>query len=208
MILKKKKMKKKKQAKKINYSDIEEIVEYLVRTKAYDNRFDCYDTEDIAQEIRIICLRAIEHFDISRVKDDKLVNFFGRCVDNGLKNLKRDNYIRYTPPCNSDCDYLHGDQYTKDEVSKVCKRWLRFKKNIDRKISIKHPISVDSVAEGIRAPNFEEEVEAEDLKRFLISSISDELRPYLKTVIYGDKRDVPLKLRYQLQEEVRNILGD
>lgn len=44
----------------LKYEDIEDIVEYLVKTKAYGYAFDCYSTDDIAQEIRIICLTKLE----------------------------------------------------------------------------------------------------------------------------------------------------
>ncbi len=84
----------------LTYEDIEPIVEYLVRVKAPTYTFDCWDIEDIAQEIRIICLyHALPKYDASKSKDKKqLINYFGRCVDNRLKNLKRDKYIRFTPP--------------------------------------------------------------------------------------------------------------
>ena len=75
----------------VTYDDIEEIVEYLVRTKSRSYSFDCYEPADIAQEIRIICMLKLDKFDPEKVQPDKWQNFFGRCVDNGLKNLKRDN---------------------------------------------------------------------------------------------------------------------
>ena len=77
----------KKKSPRLTYADIEDIVEYLVKTKSYGYTFDCYTTADIAQEIRIICFNALGKLDMDRVKDGKLQNFFGRCVDNGLKNL-------------------------------------------------------------------------------------------------------------------------
>jgi DNA-directed RNA polymerase specialized sigma24 family protein len=204
--VKSKKTKKKKN--KLSYEDISEIVEYLVATKAYQNTFDCYESDDIAQEIRIICLKALDHFDMSKVKDNKLVNFFGRCVDNSLKNLKRDKYIRYTPPCDNDCSYLHGDEYLDGDLAKVCKRWIKFKKKIRRQASIKNPISVEHASEPIRAPDFSEMIEAEDLKQYFMRNLDDELKPYFIDILRGDRRDIPVKYRHKIQRAIKKFLKD
>lgn len=200
--------KKRKKTGSLEYSDIEDIVEYLVSTKSHQNAFDCYAPEDIAQEIRIICLKALEHFDMSRVERGKLVNFFGTCVDNSLKNLKRDKYIRYTPPCTKDCEFLHGDEYLEGDLAKVCKRWIRFKKNLRVKTNIKNPISVEYVSEPIRAASFEEEIEAKDLKSYLMSKLDDELKPYFLDILNGDRRDVPVKYRHKIQRVLKKFLKD
>jgi len=89
---------KKKNKHNLTYDDIEDIVEYLVKTKSYGYTFDCYTIDDIAQEIRIICLNALSKLDPERVKDGKLQNFFFFFLDNGLKNLKRDNYVGASTP--------------------------------------------------------------------------------------------------------------
>lgn len=193
--------------KELSYNDIAEIVEYLVKTKSHQNTFDCYDQDDISQEIRLICLKALEHFDVSKVRM-KLVNFFGRCVDNALKNLKRDNYIRYGQPCNADCAYLHGDEYLDSDLAKVCKRWIKYRQNLQNKINIKHPVSVDTVSDSISAPDFEEEIETKDLKEYLISQIDDELRPHLINILEGDRRDVPANHRHKIQRFIKKIMKE
>lgn len=148
----------------LSYSDIEDIVEYLVKTKSRTYSFDCYTEEDIGQEIRIICFRALDHFDINRVKEDKWQNFFGRCVDNALKNLKRDNYLRTSPPCKGDCGFLHGDQFI-NEAGRICKRWLRFRNNLHRKIKVRHPIPIEVIGDNVKDSNHEKEIESRDLEK-------------------------------------------
>lgn len=196
---------KKRKSKPLSYEDISEIVEYLVKVKSHTYVFDCYTEDDIGQEIRMICLRALDHFDMSRVNDEKLVNFFGRCVDNALKNLKRDNYIRVTPPCNSECKNLHEES---DDMHKVCKRWLNFKSNLQRKISVKHPINIDVVSDNVRDVNSEEEVDVEDLKVYILSRIDGSLRPSLKIMFYGNPDDVPLRERRLIQAFIKDLLQD
>lgn len=190
----------------IKYDDITNIVEYLVRTKSRSYTFDCYTEDDIGQEIRIICFRALKHFDISRVKEDKWRNFFGRCVDNGLKNLKRDNYLRTVPPCKGDCGFLHGDEYMNNVLGKVCKRWLRFRKNLQKKIKVLHPIPIEIVGDSIKDNKIQKDIEAKDLEEYVIDSIPDDLRTYLKMMLKGHGRNVPRREKKRIQDFVRGIL--
>lgn len=199
------KTKKKKKKSKLSYDDISDIVEYLVKVKSHTYTFDCYAEDDIGQEIRLICFNALDHFDMSKVNEEKLVNFFGTCVDNALKNLKRDRYIRVTPPCNSGCKQLHSES---DDLQQVCKRWLNFKANLQRKITVKHPISLERIGDNVRDYNAEQEVEIEDMKRFLLARIDSSLKPALHTIMYGNPDEVSLRERRLIQVFIQEILSD
>lgn len=190
----------------LTYEDIEEIVEYLVRTKSYNYSFDCFEPADIAQEIRIICLRALKHFDVNRVKEDKWQNFFGRCVDNGLKNLKRDRYLRTTPPCKSDCEFLHGDEHLDKDMGLVCKRWLKFNKSLQRKRKIKHPVPIDLLGDITQKASFESTIEARDLKNHLYSIISDDLKPAFRMMLRGNAKKVSKDKRLRIQEIINSFI--
>ena len=188
--------------KHLTYSEIEPIVEYLVKVKSNNYTFDCWTTDDIGQEIRMICFKAMTHFDSERVLPDKWKNFFGRCVDNALKNLKRDRYIRYQTPCDSECELLHSND---DELNKICKKWLKHQENINRKKSIRHPVSIDLVGD-IRDVKFEKKVEVEDTKTYLLSKIEAYLRPGLVQILNGNKKKVPVRDRRKIQISVRTLL--
>lgn len=188
-----------------SYKDIESIVEYLVKVKSRDYTFDCFEANDIGQEIRLICFKALNHFDFAKVKEDKLVNFFGKCVDNRLRNLKRDRYIRFSSPCNSDCDMLHGEKDS--ELNQVCKKWLRHQERIEKQKVIKNPVSIELVGE-LKDNGFEKYIEAEDIKRFLIDNIEDSLRPGLIKILTGNSKKVPIKYRREIQASVKIIMAD
>lgn len=205
---KKKTTKKSKKIKQITYKDIEDIVEYLVRTKSYNYSFDCYAPADIAQEIRIICLKALKHFDIDRVVEDKWQNFFGRCVDNGLKNLKRDKYLRTTSPCKSDCELLHGDEHLNGDLGSVCKRWLKFRKTLQCKINIKHPLPIGLLGDIKQKTSFDEEIEAKDLKQHLFKMMDKKLRPSLKKMLNGNAKKVSKENREKIQEKIAKFIED
>lgn len=193
---------KKKKIKQLTYEDIEDIVEYLVRTKCYNYSFDCFEPADIAQEIRIICLKALKHFDVNRVEEDKWKNFFGRCVDNGLKNLKRDRYIRTTSPCKSDCELLHGDEHLNGDLGRVCKKWIKFRKTLQRKINIRHPVPIDLLGDIKQNGNFQSEIEVNDLKKYLYNMTDESLRPSLALMFKGHSRKVPKEVRERIQERI------
>jgi hypothetical protein len=203
---KKKKVKRPKQT-DVKYDDISEIVEYLVRTKRHNYTFDCWSEDDIAQEIRIICFKALDHFDVSRVKPDKWKNFFGRCVDNGLKNLKRDNYIRYSPPCKGDCGLIHADERTQANIGIVCKRWMKFKDNLKRKIRVLHPIHIDIVGDSVKDVNTNNEVDTRDLQDYLISKMPEELKVPLMKMVDGRSKEVSRKNKQKVRECVDRILN-
>jgi hypothetical protein len=182
---------------KITYKDVEHIVEYLVKVKSDQNSFDCYTSDDIGQEIRLICFRALEHFDLSRVKEEKLVNFFGRCVDNAIKNLKRDKYIRYSGPCTGECKFLHSDDTI--DLQNVCKRWLRFKKGIQVKLNIRHPLNIDDLP--IHDDDVDESVDWQDYKHYLINCVPDNLKKPLREFLFED-----VKLKKKDREEIKEAL--
>jgi hypothetical protein len=192
----------KKKQKKLTYSEIEHIVEYLVKVKSDKYKFDYYDTDDIGQEIRIICLKVLGHFDFEKVKEDKWVNFFGRCVDNALKNLKRDKYIRFASTCSKDCLLLHEND---DDMSKVCKKWVNHQANNEKKKKIKHPVSLEIVGD-VMYNYFENSIMADDIKRYLIDNIEDNLRPTLVQLINGSRTKLSKKKIEKVQTSVKELL--
>jgi len=191
----------------ITYDDIAKIVEYLVKTKARNYTFDCWTEDDIAQEIRIICFKALAHFDVGRVKPDKWQNFFGRCVDNGLKNLKRDNYLRPSSPCKGDCELFHGDSEDDNiPLGMVCKRWLRFKSNRDRKIKVLHPVPIEVIGDSVPDSNIEKDVEMRDLQDHIVSLMPQKLKGPLIKMLNGKDKEVSRKDKQKVREHVNRIL--
>jgi hypothetical protein len=193
--------------KAINYKDIEEIVEYLVASKSKGYAFDVFGPDDIGQEIRIICFKALNHFDTARIERDRWTNFFGRCVDNGLKNLKRDNYIRPATPCPPECAWLHGEEYLTSQVDGVCKRWLKHKENIQKRISVIHPVNIDSMGDIIRDGKEDKEAVFRDLKNFIIEKLSEDLHWSFNEMLEGRGSKLTLNQRRKVQKAVKALLN-
>lgn len=189
----------------LQYEDIHEIVEYLVRTKSQGYTFDCYARDDIAQEIRIICFKALDKLDLDRVKDGKLQNFFGRCVDNGLKNLKRDNYIRTSSPHKKKFERL-DDNDKSAEAEEVREKYGRHQKRIKRRLAIKHAISIDGLGDLINNDRFAREMEYKDLERYLLEKASDDILVPLKLILSGRNGEVSRKEKRRVQQFVKKTL--
>jgi len=192
---------------RIEYSDITDIVEYLVRTKSHSYAFGCWAPDDIAQEIRLICFKAIEHFDSTRVKADRWKNFFGRCVDNGLKNLKRDNYLRTSPPVRVNLDGMTPAEMLEFKKTQDYARWQKFQANLQRKLRILHPIPIDMLGDTIKHARFEEELEYKDLEKYVVDSISPDLKESLCKMLKGQGKKVPKKDKRKIQSFVKKLLA-
>lgn len=74
----------------ISYETLQEDIEKLVSMKCGLYSIPGYDREDISQEIRMMCLKALEKYEPSKNHSTPF-NYLARCVDNRLRNLLRDN---------------------------------------------------------------------------------------------------------------------
>ena len=83
----------------LSYEDVSHIVEEIVNVKAYFAAFDIYDTDDIAQEIRIKCFELIRDGKYDKSKKSSIKTWLIVCVDNMLRNLLRDKFFSFEIPC-------------------------------------------------------------------------------------------------------------
>ena len=190
----------------VSYEDIEEIVEYLVRTKSRSYSFDCFAPDDIAQEIRIICLLKLNKFDPEKTEPEKWQNFFGRCVDNGLKNLKRDNYVRTSSPYKKQFHLLE-DSDKSEEAEKIRRLYGRFKQRIKQKLGIIHAKPLSLIGDVARHTQFQQEMEYKDLESNLVRKAPDYLKIPLKIMLAGTSKKVTRREKRKVQAYVKSVLG-
>ena len=105
------------------YEDVAEDIERLVSMKVNLYMIPGFDREDVAQEIRMVCVKAIAKYDASKTP----FHFLARCADNRLRNLVRDNAA--TLPKNK-----IGDKRAMERVRK--------KKALHAALSVGHDIPV------------------------------------------------------------------
>lgn len=118
------------------------IIERVVLSKRNQYKFPGTSSEDLSQDIRIICFDAINRFDIKRVKNDSvekpLFSFLARCVDNALYNKFRGIFLNNNPPCIR-CE--HYIKKTKECAinEEGCDRIIKYRNNMARKRNIFAP---------------------------------------------------------------------
>lgn len=189
---------------KPTYNDIEDIVEYLVRTKCRNYTFECFDKDDIAQEIRMLCLKALPKLDTARPRD-KWVNFFGRSVDNGLKNLKRDRYVRASFPDKKRLEGLDSNDQS-ENAQKLRLKWQKHQENIKCKLAIKHPSSIDGLADLIRNGKLDNELIYNELEGYLLEKADEDIMEPLRLILSGKIGEVTKNEKRRVQAFVRKIL--
>lgn len=202
-----KEMKKRASKKKgeVTYDDIKDIVEYLVRTKSYSYKFDCWEPDDIAQEIRIICLSKLEKFDPEKTQPDKWQNFFGRCVDRALMNLKRDNYVRTSSPYKKKFQQLNESDKS-PEAEKIRERYAAFQARIKERLSIIHAKPLCLIGEISRETDFEQDLEYKDLEEHLLDSAPNHLKIPLRLMLSGKAKKVTRREKRKVQSYVKSML--
>lgn len=142
---------------------------------------------------------------MDRVKDGKLQNFFGRCVDNGLKNLKRDNYVRASSPYKKKFEELDKDDQS-DDAKEIREKWEHHQNNIKTKLSIKHAAPIDGLEDLINNDKFQKEMEYNDLERHLIEDAPEDIIAPLKLILAGRTDDVSRSERRKVQQFVKKTL--
>lgn len=98
-------------------------IERLVSMKAYKFNIPGYDIEDIKQEIRMVAIKAISKFDITKNNKGPFW-FIATSVDNYLINLRRDNDAVISKK-----KLAEADEKTLDRLEQ--KRKLYYPTNID-----------------------------------------------------------------------------
>lgn len=188
---------------KVTYQDIEDIVEYLVSKKSSMYRFGYYESDDIAQEIRLICLEKLDKLDTSQPRE-KWKNFFGRCVDNSLKNLKRDKYVRVSS-LKKKHDALKKDDKSK-EAQEIREKWQREEKKIKRRLALQHPLPVDDYNDVIQNRKFNHEMEYKEMERFLLEKAEGQIVENLEAIFDGRISSLSDKQRRKVQAFVKETL--
>jgi len=124
-------------------ADVLEICEHLIRMKAQKFVFKGYDKEDIAQEIRLSCLKAWPKFEKGKMKGSP-IKFFNMVSENHLRNLKRDKLYAFRPPCER-CEFRNKknkDKCDKFKDKMQCKLFTDYLLAFETKVNLANPITL------------------------------------------------------------------
>lgn len=123
------------------YADVSDIVEALVHTEGRKYPIPGMDHEDIAQEIRLECLRVLEFYNSDRIGPSPY-KFLQTCVRNKIYNMRRGIWVPNNPPC-ARCPLWDRQNRlcTIDEIG--CEKIVQYRDSMATKADLKRPASLE-----------------------------------------------------------------
>lgn len=196
----------------MDYNTAEPIVEDLVRIKSRKFAKGFLSQEDIAQEIRIKCFTSLDNFDPQR--GQSLKTFLNICTENHLRNLIRDKFAKFDPPCrNKGCSHYDvNGRPTKDANN--CSAFVKYMEKYSRKCNVRMPRIMDeSWADTDRRLEVSCEVGASDLnmsiREMLVTEFPDNFEIMIEAyenMIAG--KNVLKGLKFKIQRAVSKLLEE
>ena len=143
------------------YEDLATDIERLVSMKAGLYVIPGFDREDVGQEIRMTCVKALTKYDAAK-NNSTPFHFLARCVDNRLRNLLRDNAATLTKAQKTD----------EKAIARVEK-----KKKLQFTLSVGHDVQESQLGQASRA------VHVSEFKEEIESRLPEEVKPSLLILI-------------------------
>jgi len=197
--------KKIKRGSRVKYEDCKDVIEEVVKMKVKRGVFAYFDYEDAAQEIRIMCIKALKDY---KPSIGPLKNYLIRCVQNRQYNLKRDVYFKYNPPCKKCRRYLKKDRDCSGN-RESCEKWIRHSKEMESQINIMNPIDI-SVVRGHQSSLLEfdsmEEIYADDLADLIRKNLPPNLVSHYDNMLAMGK--VPKRITEEIRVLAQEILAN
>lgn len=154
----------------------EPIIHKIAKSRKQKHKFAYFDSEDIYQEIYVLCLDALSRY---KPENGILEHYLNSHVTNRLKNLKRDKYFRVVL----------------DDPSLTQKR-----------INIVNAVGIDNVkisektkflASSCPSPDPFLSLEAKDLEEIIVDSLPPHLVEHFNNLLMGKK------IKKNILEEIR-----
>jgi hypothetical protein len=191
------------------YDDLEETIEKIVSMKVARWTFPGHDSDDIAQEVRVFCWQALKKYDFA--KEGKGVFYFlTKCVDNGLYNKGRGVYFDNNPPCKRCPDY------DPQRPRECCgsQRMIDYQNRMAQKRAIDNPCSLFSMPDNQNGATeaFEYRTSVGSLTGMvnldleIRANLDEDLIPFYEAMLNGDYTDVPISIKRQIREAVKEII--
>jgi hypothetical protein len=183
------------------YEDYADVVERLIRTEGRSFLFPGLGQDDIAQEIRMECVRVMTKFDASRIGPSPY-RYLKQCVRNFLFNMRRGIYVPNNPPCVR-CPYWSklGKTCLIDEVG--CQKIVDYRRNMQKRAAIHNPGTLDSeVLDYSVGANLDAIVLDESIRGILPESLISDY----KLMLVGRSSEVSLKNKRAIRQIVQELL--
>lgn len=196
--------------------EVLDSIEIVVKGLASKFRFGYYSNEDMAQETRLECIKALDKYDPTR--NASLRTFLWTHARNRLSNLKRNKHERQDKPCLNcplnayDPDYLNSEnQCTAYKDKGECKPYASWLQRNSSKKNIMSPIGIQQVRDENESNMRQENDMVDRLYSQAIVDLIDEKIPLnLRQYWIKMKNDIKLNKpeREKLLSAIRDIIGE
>jgi len=186
----------------LGYAELEPVIEAIVHTEGRRYPIPGMDHEDIAQEIRMECIRVMQHYDASRIGNSPY-KFLQVCVKNFLYNMRRGIYVPNNPPCVR-CPLW-------DKVRKICvideigcEKIVQYRESMATKAALRAPASLEvdvTDSEGL-------DIDAWILDESIKSSLPTNYLTHYQAMKEGRGDEVPPRVKRQIRSIIREVLKD
>lgn len=185
----------------LTYAEISDTVESLVHTEGRRYPIPGMDHEDIAQEIRLECLRVLEFFNPERIGPSPY-KYLQTCVRHKIYNMRRGIWVPNNPPC-SRCPLWdkHNRLCTIDEVG--CDKIVEYRANMAKKADLKRPASLEV---DVNDDTQESAMDAILLDNSIRDALPTHLLAPYEDLING--KPIPSRQKKQIREIVTGIINN
>lgn len=187
----------------LNYAQVSGIIESLVYTEIHRYPHNGIENEDLAQEIRMECIKALDKYDPTRIGPSPY-KFLQTCVKNRLYNMQRGTYLPNNPPCVR-CEFW-------DKAQKVCKineegcdAIIKYRNNMATKAAIKHPALIETDMIDVKR---DETVECIILDESIRQKLPAHLIPDYNLMLNGLSAEVSDRNKKAIRTIVKKLLID
>jgi hypothetical protein len=190
-------------------------IEVIVKGLAHKFKFGYHETDDMAQEARYECIKALDKYEPEK---GKLETFLWTHTKNRLSNLKRNKYERYDKPCLNcplnayDPDCLKSDnECTAYDDKNDCKPYYNWLNRNSAKKNIMSPIGIGQVKDENESNMRQENCPVDKIHSQSIINLLDEKIPVnLRSSWIKMKNDIRLNKpeREKLLSAIREIMAE
>jgi hypothetical protein len=179
----------------ICYEDIANIVEALINTEGRRYPIPGMEHEDIAQEIRLECIRVLPFYDASRIGPSPY-KYLQTCVRNFLYNMRRGIWVPNNPPCVR-CPLWNKALRicTIDEIG--CDKIVQYRNNMAIKADLRRPASIEEDIFVIQENN-----SVIILDQSIRDNLPSNLIPFYEKMINGEQ------ISNRIKKQIRTIVTD
>lgn len=174
--------------------EVSNTIERVVNLKKNEYVGNSYDSDDLAQEIRIKLVYSSNFLD----RDRSPFSYLVKCADNHISDLRKGTYQSNNPPCRA-CS--RGGSCQAD--GSKCSAWLKYESTLHIKQKIDNPRQLHD-AEIIQNDTVWGDLMAQELNERIIAVLPAYLLKSYHNMIHGG--DVPTVHRNKVREIVRGLL--